>query len=97
MSDQTVHSLSEVPGDATAHVGSRGGLYYNKIGSGSAPKTPNEKLEGPGYSILFYNDKGGYRVRYKGPNSRKILAKVKEGFDSGKTLKEIIHSIHGDE
>ena len=110
MTDQTVHSPDEVPSNADARIGSRGGLYYtpkskpfndseraSKTHSRSSGDKPDECIERNGISIGFFKANGGYVVKCKNDErSKKALDRVKKEFAKSGNLKEAIRIVESD-
>lgn len=85
MVEETITNPNDAPAGSNVRIGARGGMYYTRGKDNSdasrAPKepTPDETFSGPGYEVLLFREKDGFRVKYKGPNAEKILNKIKGG------------------
>lgn len=83
MTEQRVHSMNDVPEDATARIGSRGGLYYTRGNRTKRTQTPFKSFSGPGYEVHLFKELTGFRIRYKGPNANKIIDRLRGKDNNG--------------
>lgn len=84
MTEESIFNPNDAPKGSNVRIGARGGMYYTRgqqssnVSSGQQP-TPDDVFSGPGYEVLLFREKDGFRVKYKGPNAQKILDKLTKG------------------